>query len=185
MCGTSAAAAMSSGIARTTTGAFELVCRIAGATIEFPPGSKTNASGYASSAASITDTRPTVQPVVTIMWRCCAANTIAERVAAARNDRPRRKCPKTKPRWMTSSVMPFTNTTPTRRYSHSGRSAIDTPRVPGERRQECPHRQANQHSDYEGRRSCSDESDRAQCFPENRAEEQPLRDQNGTDAPNR
>ena len=55
-----------SGRAKTITGAFELVCRIAGPPIELPPRSKTNASGNARSAASSTEATPTVQPIVTI-----------------------------------------------------------------------------------------------------------------------
>jgi hypothetical protein len=55
MCITSAIAITSCGRARMIAGAFELVCRIAGPTIELPPRSKPNAMGNARSTASKVD----------------------------------------------------------------------------------------------------------------------------------
>ena len=52
------------GKAKISTGAFELVWRIAGPPIELPPRSNMNASGKASSAARMTEATPETQPMV-------------------------------------------------------------------------------------------------------------------------
>ncbi len=126
-----------------TTGAFELVCRMAGATIEQPPRSKQYANGNASRIARSTDARPAVQPIVATRYRCCAPNSKADSVAARMNERPRRRRPKTKPRWITSSVMPLTSTTPSNRAAQSARNWSEVPFNHANAGRKNPHRQAD------------------------------------------
>jgi len=79
-------------------GAFVLVCRIAGPTIELPPRSNRYAIGKVRRAASSTEARPEVQPTMKISETCCAAKISVESVAATANERASRRWPKTKAR---------------------------------------------------------------------------------------
>ena len=97
--------------------------------------------------------------------------------------RPWRKCPKTKPRWIASSVIPFTNTTPIRKLNPSGPQLHTDTVDPGIQREKSPHRQADQQRDDNRRHSCPHKPQRAQRLSDRLAEDQPLRDENRPDAP--